>query len=76
MRPSVTLAFRRMGLFYSTVSCNAPQVQSEFKQAADWDRRFHQYYENYNDRAYYSLACVLDGDCPVNFRDQLTVGQV
>lgn len=52
------------------------QVSSEFQTASDWDRRFHQYERQYNDRAYYSLACVLDGDCPVDFKAQLTTGNV
>jgi len=51
-----------------------PQVHSEFEMAPDWNRRFHQYEEDYNDRSWYSLACVLGGDCPVNFADQLTDG--
>mmetsp|Transcript_2540 Transcript_2540/g.3312 ORF Transcript_2540/g.3312 Transcript_2540/m.3312 type:complete len:289 (+) Transcript_2540:3-869(+) len=32
--------------------------------------RYHQYNSRYNDRAYHSLGCVFDGDCPVNFLDQ------
>jgi hypothetical protein len=52
-----------------------PPVRAEFKTASDYKTRFRQYIKNVNDRATYSLACVLDGSCPVNFRDQLTVGQ-
>ncbi|KAH8073924.1 hypothetical protein JL721_2476 [Aureococcus anophagefferens] len=33
--------------------------------------RFHQYQTHYNDRAFYSLSCVYDGTCPVQFEDQL-----
>jgi hypothetical protein len=51
-------------------------VASEFSTAKDWARRFHQYERQYNDRALYSLACVLDGDCPVDFKSQITVGNV
>ncbi|GMI11724.1 hypothetical protein TrVE_jg8603 [Triparma verrucosa] len=47
------------------------QKYTEFEMEADWDTRFHQYEVNYNDRAYYSLACRLDGSCPVNFMDQV-----
>lgn len=61
---------------HPTIGLPPHQVQSEFKQAGDWDSRYYQYYDNYNDRAFYSLACVLDGDCPVNFKDQLTQGNV
>ena len=51
------------------------QVESEYFQAVgDWEKRFHQYEENYNDRSRYSTACVLDGKCPVNFRDQIAQG--
>ena len=46
-------------------------VRSEFETAIDFQTRYHQYINNVNDRASYSLACVLDGICPVNFRDQL-----
>lgn len=50
----------------------APPVMSEFETAVDYKIRFRQYIRNFNDRATYSLACVLDGVCPVNFKDQLT----
>ena len=51
------------------------QIESEYFQTApNWDTRFHQYEKNYNDRATYSTACVLDGQCPVNFRDQIIEG--
>lgn len=32
--------------------------------------RYHQYIDRFNDRAAYSLNCVYDGTCPVNFKDQ------
>lgn len=51
-----------------------PPVRSEFDTAADYKTRFRQYMNNYNDRASYSLACVIDGICPVNFKGQLTEG--
>lgn len=51
-----------------------PPIRSEYETAFDYKTRFHQYVNNYNDRARYSLGCVLDGTCPVNFRDQLTEG--
>ncbi len=59
----------------SIQSTFAPPVRSEFETAVDYGTRFSQYIRNHNDRATYSLACVLDGICPVNFRDQLTSGQ-
>jgi hypothetical protein len=49
-------------------------ILSEFKTAIDYKNRFKQYIDNNNDRATYSLACVIDGICSVNFRDQLTEG--
>lgn len=49
----------------------APQ-RTEYDTAADYKTRFAQYVTNFNDRALYSLACVLDGVCPVNFLDQLS----
>eukprot|EP00981_Chlorochromonas_danica_P011120 scaffold3756_cov180-Ochromonas_danica.AAC.12 len=52
-----------------------PPQRAEFETAWDYRIRFSQYIRNYNDRASYSLACVLDGVCPVNFADQLTSGQ-
>jgi hypothetical protein len=47
---------------------------AEFKTANDFQTRFKQYIENYNDKATYSLACVLDGNCPVNYKDQVIPG--
>ena len=52
-----------------------PPIRSEFETALDYRYRFMQYVKSYNDRAAYSLACVLDDVCPVNYRDQLTDGQ-
>jgi len=51
-------------------------VRSEFETATDFRTRFRQYITNVNDRALYSLACVIDGVCPVNYRDQLTTGSI
>lgn len=51
-------------------------ILSEFKTAADYKIRFRQFIRQYNDRAYYSLACIIDGVCPVNYKDEITVGQV
>ncbi|CAM9431453.1 unnamed protein product [Ectocarpus sp. 4 AP-2014] len=51
-----------------------PQVFGDYETAPDVLRRFHQYESSENDRARYSLACQLDGTCPVNFRDEITVG--
>ena len=48
-----------------------PPIRSEYKTALDYQTRFYQYINNYNDRAVYSLGCILDGQCPVNFRDQM-----
>jgi len=53
-----------------------PPIRSEFDTAADYKTRFYQYIRNHNDRAIYSLACVVDKVCPVNFRDQLTKGNI
>ena len=51
----------------------SPPVLSEFKTAKDYKTRFKQYINYPNDRAQYSLGCVIDGtdSCPVNFVDQL-----
>jgi hypothetical protein len=37
--------------------------------------RYYQYINKFNDRAWYSLACVLDGICPVDYKAQLVDGQ-
>lgn len=50
------------------------QVFGDYEMAPDLLRRFHQYEVSENDRARYSLACQLDGICPVNFRDEITAG--
>lgn len=52
----------------------APVESRDFDTAPDYQTRYSQYINNYNDRATYSLACVLDGVCPVNFKDQVTPG--
>jgi hypothetical protein len=49
--------------------------RSEYETADDYKYRFRQYIYNFNDRAQYALACVIDKVCPVNFAEQLTVGQ-
>ena len=37
----------------------------------DWSMQFKQYIYSYGDRSDYSVACVVDGICHVNFRDQV-----
>ena len=57
----------------SLKSTYLPPVKSEsFHQDKKWATIFHQYEEAYNDRAYYSLACLLDNKCPVNFKNQIS----
>ena len=52
-----------------------PQVHSShFQQVDDWDTRFHQCNDHHNDRAWYSLGCQLDEQCPVDFKSQITDG--
>lgn len=51
-----------------------PQIwDPKFQMESDWDDRFYQFHDNFNDRAWDSPACVNDGECPVNFQRQ-TVG--
>jgi hypothetical protein len=52
-----------------------PPVRSEYETAIDYRYRYYQYIDKFNDRAWYSLACVLDGICPVNFKGQLVDGE-
>lgn len=51
-------------------------VRSGYETAYDYRSRFRQYIVNKNDRAEYSLACVVDGICPNNFKDRLTYGNI
>jgi hypothetical protein len=51
-----------------------PVFDPGFTMAQDWATRFAQYDMNHNDRAFYTPGCVLDGSCPVNFRDQMPGG--
>ena len=54
-----------------------PKVYSpHFKQADDFDTRYHQYIRNHNDRATYSTSCQFDGECPVDFASQISDGHV
>ena len=52
-----------------------PPVRSGFETEIDHKTRFMQYVRTHNDRASYSLACILDGVCPVNFQDQVNAGK-
>ena len=42
-----------------------------FRSAADHATRLHQYEKSHGDRSEFSLACVLDGDCGVDFERQI-----
>lgn len=53
----------------------APPGRSEYKTAVDYQTRFRQYIRNFNDRGLYSLACVIDGICPVDFKTQVNAVQ-
>lgn len=57
----------------STVSSTLPKqvLDPEFKMASDWDDRFYQFMDNYNDKAWDSPSCINDGECPVNFLAQI-----
>jgi hypothetical protein len=55
------------GSFGSTF---APPGRSDFETANDYSYRFKQYIRNHNDRGSYALACVIDGVCPVNYKNQ------
>merc|ERR1711918_240716 len=48
---------------------------ADFATAFDYKTRFQQYIFNVNDRADYAVACAVDGECKVNFRDQLNERQ-
>ena len=43
----------------------------EFKMHADHANRMHQYEKDFGDRSEFSLACVLDGNCGVDFNTQI-----
>lgn len=47
----------------ASYSYHPPLYSSKFTSSADWDTLFHDYEIQYHDKAYYSPACVLDGDC-------------
>ena len=38
------------------------------EQTMHWDHKLHQFENEYNDRSFHSLACVIDGKCPINFK--------
>ena len=47
------------------------RVQQELhNQTYEWDTNVHQYEKKFNDRSFYSLACVIDGRCPTNFMER------
>jgi len=43
----------------------------EFRMEPNWDDRFYQYQDNFNDRAHDSPSCINSGECPVNFAHQV-----
>lgn len=42
-------------------------LQTSEKQSKEWDEKLRQYEKKYNDRSLYSLACIVDGKCPIDF---------
>ena len=48
-------------------------LRPEYETAIDYNYRFRQYMQNFNDRASYALACAIDGICPVNFKKQVNL---
>jgi len=73
---SMIVEMGQFGFGYGTKikSTFRAQERSGFTTKSDHRTRFSQFIKNVNDRGTYSLACVIDGVCPVNFRDQLTQG--
>jgi hypothetical protein len=45
--------------------------RSNFETALDYKTRFRQFIKKKNDRAQYSLACVIDGECPNSYANAL-----
>ncbi len=41
-----------------------PQVHHPLFETSKISNEFHQYNNEYNDKAFYSLQCVIDGNCP------------
>jgi hypothetical protein len=44
--------------------------QEKYKSTENWNKNLQQYGKTYNDRSLYSLACIIDGLCPVNFNGE------
>ena len=49
--------------------------RTNFSTAIDYKYRFRQYMLDYNDRAEYALACVVDGICQNNYANHLIVSE-
>ena len=69
---TVPETFAENGGMDGSTTFKRPVFSSDFKMAGDWDSRFYQYVTKPNDRSKYSLACALDGECPVNFASQVS----
>ena len=69
---SVPENFETNGGIEGSTTFKRPVASDDFRMANDWDSRFYQYVTKPNDRSRYSLACALDGECPVNFADQVS----
>jgi hypothetical protein len=69
---TVPETFAENGGMDGSTTFKRPVFSADFAMAGDWDSRFYQYVTKPNDRSKYSLACALDGECPVNFADQVS----
>jgi hypothetical protein len=56
--------------FHAPITTESPEA-GEMQMSPDYATRMHQYEMHPGDRSDFSLACVLDGTCSVNFRDQV-----
>lgn len=57
--------------FHPPITTQHEESPSKMEMSPDYETRMHQYEMHPGDRSDFSLACVLDGTCSVNFRDQV-----
>lgn len=61
---------RRFGSAFSSPSIFETEFNTDKASNKDWSIQFKQFVYSYGDRSEYSVACVIDGTCSVNFKNQ------
>lgn len=61
---------RRFGSTFNSPTVFETRFNTDKASNKDWSIQFKQYVYSYGDRSEYSVGCVIDGTCSVNFKNQ------